>query len=309
MGFRNDSPLPPPGAPGYNDPSVDITFLRASVFEVPSSHRVGAIVHGGTQDLQLWPGPGQDRDLSHSYGEGLKGVLQKERERLTSGVLEPGASLRLHPGRLHCDFLLWLAVREPEPGRERSSAPPPKLIVQSVQQALAFAAQRHVQRIALGALGTGAGELDPVDRLVHVVQAARAFEASCFEAGRATGVEEVIVCEANAQVLQSAKRKSGAATAATLSKQQVPREDERSRPRKVTRAAKPKKSRGPSLSSEEVLHIRRNAEPYDRTLTYPAGALMVHPNFGAGKVQTVHPGGAIDVLFETGDIKRLIHAR
>ncbi len=68
-------------------------------------------------------------------------------------------------------------------------------------------------------------------------------------------------------------------------------------------------------SFKETAKVKANRElstktgaPYDRTKTYRAGQIMMHPNFGVGEVTTVFPANTIDVLF-LDRVRRLIHAR
>src|SRR5687768_741772 len=102
---------------------MDVSLLATSVYDLPSSRRVGAIVYDGTSDLRLWPGPGTDRLLLAAYGPTLQQALDAERAQVEGGLLPRGGMLRVHPGKLHCDMLVWIATRDPEPGTDRSPAP------------------------------------------------------------------------------------------------------------------------------------------------------------------------------------------
>src|SRR5262245_27596411 len=102
---------------------VEVALVNASVFALPASQRASAIVYDGTSDLGLWRPPGLDRDLLHAYGDTLGGVLGKERALLRGRALELGQALRLHPGKLRCDYLIWVASRPPHGDAEPAAAP------------------------------------------------------------------------------------------------------------------------------------------------------------------------------------------
>ena len=57
---------------------MDVSFVRASVFDLPSRQRVGALFFDGAADMQLWPGPGPEGDLAREFGEGLQRALDVE---------------------------------------------------------------------------------------------------------------------------------------------------------------------------------------------------------------------------------------
>src|SRR5690606_24022160 len=154
---------------------MDVLLLTSSVFDIPSSRRVGAIVHDGAADLRLWPGPGWDRELNEAYGGGLSRALDSERAAPGRDRLALCEVLRVHPGRLHCDFLAWVATREPEPGATRQPAPDAAMLERAVLSVLEFVAARSVERVALPALGAGPGELPVHERLALVVRAAHAY--------------------------------------------------------------------------------------------------------------------------------------
>jgi transcription elongation factor Elf1 len=60
------------------------------------------------------------------------------------------------------------------------------------------------------------------------------------------------------------------------------------------------------VSSSET-HAK-TASPYDRTRTYKAGQMMLHPTYGMGEVTALIEPQKIDVLF-SDKIRRLIHGR
>lgn len=297
---------------------MEVLFLNTSLFSIPSSHRVGAIVYDGAADLRLWPGPGPDRTLLDAYGPGLRDALETELEQLGVEELALGDCARVHPGRLHCDFLAWTATRAPEPGAERSNAPDASLLEKSVRRVLEFVSERNVARIAFAALGAGPGELPPEDRLALVVRAARSYEDDCFATGKRQVVEQVLVCEPIPRILALAKRK-----VATLARSAEPTRIEAPDPPKRVRAPRAASSAGrgapstgrarrgsaPRLDAAELAVMRARSAPYDRTQTYTQGDWVTHPKFGVGRVELVHPDKKIDLLFEDGSTKTLIHGR
>src|SRR5690606_19746071 len=141
---------------------MDVHLIPVSALELPSSQRVDVIVHDGTTDLRLWPAPGPDRDLLDHYGPELTAVLDHERERLEEGRLPIGAILRLHPGKLHCNFLLWVASRGPEKAGIQAPAPSVDILEKAVRDALEFVRERHVARLAFRTLGAGPNAVDEV---------------------------------------------------------------------------------------------------------------------------------------------------
>lgn len=286
---------------------VDLTLVNASIFNLPSSHRADVIVHGCSRDLQLWRPPGPDRTLWEEYGDNLQDVLDGERARLDGGQLEPGATLRLHPGNLHCDFLLLCALRSPHGETTQADAPNEGLIEQGARKALEFAGERAVARVAFPALGAGPGAAEAPARMAAVVRAAHAYKQACFEAGRPAGIEEVVVCDASGANVSRAKRlvarlartapapaQAGAAPAAA--------------PRK-RKAATTRKDRGTKLDAEELAQARASASAYDRSRMYVVDEWLIHPKFGAGKVTEVDPERRIKVVFEDGKARVMIHAR
>lgn len=286
---------------------MDVQLISSSVLDLPSSHRVDAIVHDGTTDLRPWPGPGPDRELAEHYGPELGSVLDRERERLEGGALAQGDMLRLHRGKLHCDFLLWVATRAPEDQGRQAPAPDEATLTQAVKDALTFASERHVDKVAFGALGAGPDALDEAERLVIVAKAANAYYDECFKAGRPAGIEEVLVCHPHSSKISAARRSLGRsvkvaappkpAPSATTTKKKTTR-------RKTTR--KPKVAR---LNEDQVAEARATAGPYDRTQKYEVGQFFIHSKFGIGRVEELTPEGFIIVLFEGGVTKRLLHNR
>ncbi|HJL20143.1 MAG TPA: hypothetical protein RMH99_31040 [Sandaracinaceae bacterium LLY-WYZ-13_1] len=294
---------------------MDVQLITASAFDLPSSQRVDAIVHDGATDLRTWPGPGPDRDLAEHYGPELQNVLTRERERLDGGALPIGGMLRLHRGKLHCDFLLWVATRPPENKGIQAPAPREETLSRAVKDALAFVAERHVARVAFGPLGAGPDALDEVRRLVLVAKAANAYYDEAFQSGRPAGVEEVLVCHPYSSKVAEARRHLGravkvvqpparpASTATTTRR--------RSSGGRSKRSAKPRAPARPKvrLTEEEIGRAKATAEVYDRSREYEPGDYFVHPKFGVGRVEELTPQGFIMVLFEGGETRRLLHRR
>jgi hypothetical protein len=293
---------------------VDILLLQASVLNLPSSKRASALVYDGTVDLGLWRPPGPDRDLSDAYGDELRGVLDKERKRLPGQKLPPNGVLRLHPGKLHCDFLIWVGGRPEHGDTEASAAPSVEDISEMTRQVIEFVAQHDVVRVAFPALGKGRGEAPVVDRMVAIVKAVAAYKEACFAAERPTHIEEVIVCDPSSVNVSKAKRlveklaKAGYAEptpppAAASSSTRAPR----------TASKKPeggaRKRGAPRLNPDDVIAARTRAPAYDRGHHYGEGDFFIHPTFGVGQVKIVMPERMVVVLFEDGQERKMIHAR
>ena len=290
---------------------MDVLFLNSSVFDIPSSKRVGAIVHDGAADLRLWPGPSMDRELNEKYGPGLQKALDVELKQLGKESLEALDVVRVHPGRLHCDFLAWIVTRGVELGGARESAPAAEQLTAAVMSILKFAAERSVEKVAFPALGDGPGELPADERLAIIVKTAHRYEEECFAAGRPPVVEEVLVCESSARALAAAKRK-----VANLAKTaDVPRSasaDEAPKKKRASSTGSRSRKRAPAvpvLPPAEIEAMRSRAGAYDRTHAYIIGDWLIHPKFGVGRVEMVYPEKKIDLLFEGGGQKTLIHDR
>lgn len=284
---------------------MDVLFLRRSVFDIPSTHRVGAIVHDGARDMRLWPGPGSDRRLKSVYGAKLSAQLDREREQLGVELLGPGEVARVHPGELHCDFLAWIGTRDPEPGIKQSRAPNAVELREAVLNVLSFAAERSVSKLAFPDLGDGPSALEPDERLAVIVKACHEYEDKCFEAGRASVVETVLVCHEKASVINGVRRRvSSLAQAASASN-----EDVRLPVYKATKKRAAPRTKKPALDPERLGRARERAPGYDRTHFYVLHDWLRHKKFGVGQVQSVTPEGAIVVQFEDGFQKKLIHGR
>jgi O-acetyl-ADP-ribose deacetylase (regulator of RNase III) len=294
---------------------MDLLLLNASVYDLPSSRRVGAIVYDGASDLRLWPGPGTDRLLLAAYGPALPKALQTEREKLEGGELELGGLVRVHPGKLHCDFLVWAALRAPEPGDERSSAPGAAAIGAAVDAALRFVASRNVVRVAFPALGAGPGEIAADERLAIVVRAASQYADRCLAEGTPPVLEEVLVCDPSSATLAAARRKVAGSVRAPEPERKAP-SSEASPPKRKARdsavGGSPKRSSRrapPRLDEDAVAHARATKAPYDRNRVYGTGDWFLHPRFGAGRVESLTPEGALVVLFEDGEQRKMVHGR
>ena len=294
---------------------MDVQLITSSVLGLPSSQRVDAIVHDGATDLRTWPGPGPDRDLVEHYGSELGAVLDRERERLPGRALPIGGTLRLHRGKLHCDFLLWVATRPPEQKGVAAKAPSAEVIERAVIDALAFASSRHVARMAFGALGAGPDALDDVERIVVIGRAANAYHETAFSTGRAAGIEEVLICHPHSSKISAARRELGHAVKLVEEAKRAPEPPSRTTHRRSASARKPSTRRSsakaavPVLSTAEVANARATAGPYDRAKTYEQGQYMVHSRFGVGRIESITREGFIIVLFGNGETRCLLHNR
>ena len=287
---------------------MDVLLISASCFRLPTAQRAGAIVYEGTSDLGLWRPPGLDRDLLEVYGEELVDVLDKERRHLDEKPVSLGTALRMQCGRLSCDFLIWVAGRPPH-GDIAAAPPPPESIVESlVHSALTLAADYHISRIAFGPIGAGRGERPAAERLASVVRAASSFAQMRIAAGRAPGIEEVLVCHPGAAAIAAAKR-----SVAHLARQPAaPKRADASSGSKAASGARRRRKTVPvamRFTDDELTQARSSAATYDRCKTYASGEWFVHPHFGVGRVESVLLQRMVNVLFEDGAERKLIHER
>lgn len=292
---------------------MDILLLQASVLHLPSSKRASAIVYDGTSDLGLWRPPGPDRDLWDAYGDELRAVLDKERKRLPGNKLPPNGVLRLHPGKLHCDFLIWVASRPPHGETEAAPAPSAQELGEVTRSVIEFVAQHDVVRVAFPALGKGRGEAPVADRMAAIVKAVAAYKEACFTAQKPTHIEEVIVCDPSSANVTKAKRmverlaKAGYAEPAPAP---APAATSRAPKSASSRSGDAPRKRGaPKLRPEDVAAARARSPMYDRSHMYTEGDFFIHPVFGVGQVQVVKPERMVVVLFENGEERTMIHAR
>lgn len=289
---------------------MDVNLISTSALDLPSSQRVDAIVHDGTIDMKVWPGPGPDRELAEAYGTELQTVL--DRERSEHGTLAIGDMVRVHRGKLHCDFLLWIGTRPPEKAGIAAPAPQADVLHKAVRDALAFVSERHVKRVAFRILGAGPNALDEVERIVLIAKASNEYYDECFKAGRPTGIEEVLVCHPHSSKITAARRLLGRAV--KVAEVPAPPREEPKKKERASRAPSagrksgvPRKPARAVLSDDDVARARATAQPYDRSHKYAVGEFFVHPKFGAGRVEELTPEGFIVVLFEGGDSRRLLH--
>jgi hypothetical protein len=292
---------------------VDILLLQASVLHLPSSKRASAIVYDGTTDLGLWRPPGPDRDLWDAYGDDLKAVLDKERKRLRGGALPADGVLRLTPGKLHCDFLIWVASRPPHGDTEASPAPSAAEVGEVARRVIEFVAQHDVVRVAFPALGKGRGEAPVADRMAAIVKAVAAYKEACFTAERPTHIEEVIVCDPSSANVAKAKRmveklaRAGYAEPAPAPAAPAPARQRSSSSRSTGEGTRKRASQ--RLPPDDVAAARARSPMYDRSKTYVEGDYFIHPTFGVGRVQIVKPERMVVVLFEDGEERTMIHSR
>jgi hypothetical protein len=293
---------------------VDILLLQASVLHLPSSKRASAIVYDGTSDLGLWRPLGPDRELWDAYGEELRSVLDKERKRLPGHALPPKGLLRLHPGKLHCDFLIWVAGRPPHGDTEPAPAPSVAEVEDIVRRVIEFVAQHDVVRVAFPALGAGRGEAPAPERMAAIVRAVSAYKEACFAAERPTHIEEVVVCDPSSASVAKAKRmveRLARAGYATPAPSAAPARAAKSSTTQSSRSGTGtgKKRGAPKLRPEDIATARARSGAYDRSRYYNEGEFFIHPVFGVGQVQTVKPERMVVVLFESGEERTMIHGR
>jgi O-acetyl-ADP-ribose deacetylase (regulator of RNase III) len=295
---------------------VDISLLQASVLSLPSSKRASAIVYDGTWDLGLWRPPGKDRDLWEAYGQELRAVLDKEKKRIANGRLALGDMLRLHHGKLHCDFLIWVASRPPHGETEPAPAPTLQVVQDIARRVIDFAAEHDVVRVAFPALGAGPGEAPVAERMAAIVRAAAAYKEACFAAERPARIEEIIVCDPSSAQIAGAKRMVDRLARAVSAPAPVsaPAAKPRAAAQARTGAGASSGGRGAAAMSaaklrEEFATARPRSQPYDRTRTYHEGEFLIHPTFGVGRVQVVKQDRMIVVLFENNEERTMIHSR
>lgn len=291
---------------------MEIVLIQASVYSLPVAQRAEAIVYDGAVDLDLWRPLGPDRDLLEVYGDSLPGLLTKERAQLPGRQLERGQAIRVHPGKLRCDFLIWVGSREPHEETEPAGAPSIEEIEEMVQNALRLANKHNAVRVAFGSFGAGPGAAEPAERMAAIVRGADAYRVACLRDGASQAVEEVYICAAKTADLVAARRLTAKLAKQAAAPQPGPAPS--SPPARATRAPRtsstPRKPKSRKLDPESVASARLQAAPYDRTHAYYSGEWFIHPSFGAGQVQAVFgPERMFTALFEDGEERRLIHAR
>lgn len=287
---------------------MDITLVNASIFNLPTSHRAAAIVYDGPSNLQLWRPPGPDRDLLETYGEDLQDVLDKERENVDGDELPVGEVLRIHPGKLHCDFLIWTTGSASHGEEQAAEAPDVEAIEDMVKCVLEYAGEKEVARVAFPAMGAGRGELAAAERMVAIVRAVQAYKEACFAAGKTAGIEEVLVCDSRSTALTKAKRLINKIAKATLVEAKGAKAPKKKATRKTaTGKTTTRKPRG--LTADDIAEAHASGGAYDRTIHYLEAQWFVHPKFGAGCVQEVQADQRISVMFEDGSTRTMMHAR
>jgi len=252
--------------------------------------------------------------LWDAYGDELRSVLDKERKRLPGQKLEPDGVLRLHPGKLHCDFLIWAASRAPHGDTESSPAPSVEVVGQVARRVIEFVAQHDVVRVAFPALGKGRGEAPVADRMAAIVKAVAAYKEACFAAERPTHIEEVIVCDPSSANVSKAKRmveRLARAGYAEPTPAPAPvKSSSRAPAKSASRGESPgRKRNAPRLRPDDIANARARSRMYDRSHVYSEGDFFIHPVFGVGQVQIVKPERMVVVLFENGEERTMIHSR
>ncbi len=284
---------------------MEVTLIQESVFSLPSKLRVGAIIFDGAADMQLWPGPGPEKDLKEVYGDNLQTALDTEYKQLGGDPLPLGTVVRVSPGRLHCDFLGWVATREPEPGTERHPAPDEEAIMAAVTAALEFVATRNVKRVGFAPLGHGPDEMKRELRLATIVKAATQLDEKLFAEGKSLDIDEILVCEPMKTVFKKASTKvRGLAKAKEREEKKA-----KAAAKKTTKKRAPRKPKTPVLPPDEIETRRLTAERYSVKANYVIGDWFLHPKFGMGRVEQLPLPGACIVLYEDGKERRMVHGR
>ncbi len=296
---------------------MDIFWANAGVHSLPSSQRVEVLVHDGASDLRLWPGPGPDRSLLDAYGPGLREALEKQREK-SGGELAIGEVVRIHPGKLHCNYLLWAVTRGPEHNAQQADAPKLEIIEQVVMRCLEIAANNNSVSVGFGALGDGPKAIAPEERLAAIVRAAHRYH----ESSRAARIEIVRVCDPRSGITAMARRLVGRLAQTAPEPPPSVREallgssaarktltgSRGGRPNMAT-VTSSRRRLPETLDPADIAQKRVTSPPYDRTHRYKEGDWFVHARFGVGQVKRLTPEGAIDVLFEDGTMKKMLHAQ
>jgi O-acetyl-ADP-ribose deacetylase (regulator of RNase III) len=298
---------------------MDVFWSNANALSLPSAQRVEVLVHDGASDFSLWPGPGPDRSLVDAYGPGLRDVLAVQRDKHEGGIAL-GDVVRVHPGKLHCSYLLWAACHGPEADARQARAPGLEAISAVVRRSLELAAQNGSISVAFGALGDGPGAVPPEERLAAIVRAAHRYYEECISAGRPPRVEIVRVCDIRVGVTSAARRLVGRLAHAAPEPVVKPTVSSDAPRARSTRGAASASSVSRSTSSTgrrrqvgldpgEVSMRRASSQAYDRSHTYRDGDWFIHAKFGVGQVKRVTPEGAVEVMFEDGSTKKMLHGR
>ena len=153
------------------------------------------------------------------------------------------------------------------------------------------------------------------------MRATHRYHEQSLAAGRPARVEIVRVCDPRSGVTAAARRQVGRLAqsapepppSATFDRTEASSKAQRSRavasgkPR-AAQATRVARRAGETLSTADIASHRVTAQPYDRAARYRESDWFVHPKFGVGQVKRVTPDGAIDVLFEDGTTKKMLHA-
>ena len=288
---------------------MDITLIQGSAFTLPTAQRASAIVFGGSQNLTTWPGSPVDRELIGLYGPTLPQSLAGERSKLASGQLELGQVGRVHPGKLHCDFMIWAATRGAEENGYQGRGAAPEVITQAVLEALRFASQRTALRLAISPIGAGRDEVPEADRLVLIVKACQRFEDEGYAGYKSSQLDEVVICTTSYQAIVSA-RSSVSNVRVVLSALAKPETKVKLKSESKAPSSKTvSKSKGIVLEPAQIASARSRGEMWDRSRRYSAGEWFVHTRFGAGKVLETLTGDFMKVAFEDGETREMIHNR
>ena len=90
LSFRGSAERSAPRRGSASDPTekiMEVTLVHRSIYALPSNQRVGCIVYDGAGDMQLWPGPGPDLELTEHYGDTLQRALDTELRQIEGRLL------------------------------------------------------------------------------------------------------------------------------------------------------------------------------------------------------------------------------
>lgn len=301
---------------------MDTRIVTGDLFDMPTALRAEAIVHGGAADLRLWPGAGPDRTLLHAYGvTELRALLDGVREKETLPVAQHRI-LRLHPGKLRADALLWIVMHDAERNAELAPAPSRESIATAADLLIRYAADRSWTRIAFPPLGWGPGEVPAAERIEIIARTSQRYFDECVASGRAPVLEHVYVVTPDSSAATAARRALGSLAKAESARdyQKAPPAERAAPSAKSSSSSGAKKAPRPASGSRAsaarlvldhaaVENARVSAEMYEPKRSYNAGDWMQHRHFGVGQVQSITPDGFAMVLFEDKEMRRLLAGR
>ncbi len=288
---------------------MDVLLSRDDIYNLPSKQRVDAIVHAGTADLYLQRGPTVDRTLKSHYGDALESNLEQQRDLLEEVNMPDNGVVRITPGKLRCDFLMWVALRAPVEEEVMDTAVQVERLRQGVDALLRFAAERQATRVAIPQWLGQVKFAEDAEHAEHVVRAILTYEEQCYADKRSTGVEEVLVCNLSYALQRRLQQKLGRLVKEMQSDEQ--RNASRSTTASSSRKSRPRQSAAKKrLSPADIQEGLQRAKEYRIHATFAKDDWINHPRFGLGRVIEVHPEGMMfTALFEDASQRRLVHGR